>query len=51
MDKLESYVKRYNEINEELINGSNLDRRAYEKLAKEQSSLSEYVELDIAKRN
>lgn len=49
MDKLESYVKRYNEINDELINGANLDRRAYEKLAKEQSSLSEYIELNNRK--
>ena len=44
MDKLESYVKRYNEINEELMS-ANLDRRGYEKLAKEQAQLSEYVEL------
>ena len=45
MDKLESFVKRYNEINEELMQG-NLDRRDYERLAKEQSNLSQYVELD-----
>lgn len=44
MDKLESYVNRYNEINEELMN-TNLDRRDYERLAKEQASLGEYVEL------
>ena len=49
MDKLESYVNRYNEISEELINSTNLDRRAYERLAKEQSSLSDYVELNNRK--
>ena len=45
MDKLESYVNRYNEINDELMN-PNLNRKDYERLAKEQSKLSEYVELD-----
>ena len=44
MDKLESYVNRYNEINDELMS-ANLDRKDYERLAKEQSKLSEYVEL------
>ncbi len=45
MDKLESYVNRYNEINDELMN-PNLNRKDYERLAKEQSKLSEYVELN-----
>ena len=44
MDKLEQFVKRYNELNEELMN-ANLDRKGYEKVAKEQASLSEYVDL------
>lgn len=51
MDKLESYVKRYNEINEELMNSANLDHRAYEKLAKEQAGLAQYVELDTRRRD
>ena len=44
MDKLEQYVKRYNELNEQLMSAE-LDRKGYEKIAKEQSALSEYVDL------
>lgn len=44
MDKLEAYVNRYNELNAELMR-TDLDRKGYEKVAKEQASLSEYVEL------